>query len=348
MAERRVLTHTAGRSTLASMDAFDAARTVLRTPQAEFHPWATGTFDARPGLHKLLADSEPRHFLLDDRLERFLANKREVRLSGALHHHYLSAALHPALRRAAQETIAATLEREWPQVFAWESSTRVFFNRLLGWTARLEPSGEVAILRRESAPLAHLAQIEPVDALDFLAVNVPEDLAIWRRDPASGAEWLALLHVCAPEHWDPRAKIGRPFAEVHQPVADIAPTSAASPRLARAAIEQGPFLRFAWGVARDEEPNRHPDVIPPGLRSRPLLPEQLFLRVERQTLLGLPEADAAIFTIRPYWYRLADVARSAERRRQLAAALRSMSDAALRYKGLTGLRDPLVAWLERE
>lgn len=331
------------------------AESVIKSPQAEYHPWASGAFDARAGLfklghHEIAGETGRRVFMLDERLEQALANKRALHLAGTLHRHYVSAALAPSVRRTFVEFVASHLAAEWPQVFEWNEGDSTFSNRLLGWSAHVDSgTGTVEIIERRTASLSHLADITPIDAIDFLACNVPEDLAVWQRDPDSGAEWLPLLHVSAPHHWDPREKIGHSFERVHAPVADIEPTTAAASRLAQAAVEHGPFIRFAWGIATNDTPNHHPEAPHDGDRDADAQPviENLFLRVERQTLSGWPDVNACLFTIRPYWYRLVDVASDPIRRRQLARALGSMSNRALEYKSLVALRDPLVRWLEK-
>ncbi|ABF45352.1 hypothetical protein Dgeo_1053 [Deinococcus geothermalis DSM 11300] len=50
-------------------------------------------------------------------------------------------------------------------------------------------------LDRFAAPLADLvAAVTPVNALDFLGLNAPEDLALIARDPRTGQDWLAAAH----------------------------------------------------------------------------------------------------------------------------------------------------------
>ena len=61
---------------------------------------------------------------------------------------------------------------------------------------------------------------------------------------------------------------------------------------------------------------------------------------------GFPDVGAALFTIRPYFHDCAVIRRDPRRAAQLTAALWSMSDAALAYKGLAGSRDALLRWLE--
>jgi len=55
------------------------------------------------------------------------------------------------------------------------------------------------------------------------------------------------------------------------------------------------------------------------------------VRVERQNLIGLKEVNAFIFTIRTYFYNVADL--SGDEKISLIKAVGSMTDAALEYKG---------------
>ncbi|MFP5500884.1 MAG: heme-dependent oxidative N-demethylase subunit alpha family protein, partial [Candidatus Sericytochromatia bacterium] len=69
------------------------------------------------------------------------------------------------------------------------------------------------------------------------------------------------------------------------------------------------------------------------------------LRIERQALIGFPAHAGALFTIRTYFTPIAAVAENPERRRALASAIAGMTEAQLAYKGLTRLREPLLAYL---
>jgi len=324
----------------------------LLPPQAPYFPFESGRHEARAGLFKLGVHPvhsrvESNLFTLDDQYGRCVANKAAVRRH--LHRHYVAAAPSPSLLAGTIRLIASRLALEWPEWIDWDASTGLFSHRLVGWSARLHPDeNRYTALTRTDAPFAHTAgEIAPVDAIDLLASILSEDIALVTRDPASGDEWLPLLHVCAPHHWDPRDKLGRPFAHVHAPVADAAPLIAQGPRLMRAVIEQGPFLRFAWGPAGNDRMNHHPEADHGRDRSgEPVVDGSgWFVRVERQVLWGLPDAHGALFTIRPYWYPMETLAADPLRRAQLADALADMSPAALAYKSFVTARDPLVAWL---
>jgi hypothetical protein len=61
------------------------------------------------------------------------------------------------------------------------------------------------------------------------------------------------------------------------------------------------------------------------------------LRVERQTLRLLPITGAVLFTIRTRVQPLSSLSRAA--RSSLAATLRTVDEATVRYKGWVGLKD---------
>jgi hypothetical protein len=184
-------------------------------------------------------------------------------------------------------------------------------------------------------------------ALDALAMQVQEDLAVVSTG-AAGRHWLAALHVTAPNNWAPEEKAGGTFPMIHEPVAGMEQMNRQGDHLVRVMVgaTEG-LVRFAWGIAWDDELNHHPDP-PPGLAraaefdaDRP----RAFLRVERQTVWGFPQLGAALFTIRPYLYDIAAIRTDPVRRDCLSRAIESMSAASLRYKCVASSRDALLRWL---
>ena len=160
-----------------------------------------------------------------------------------------------------------------------------------------------------------------------LCLEVPEDLVVVRRTTERG-EWNAALHVCAPSYWRPEEKIGRGYSDTHAPVPGIERQKSAAPALVDVMVNRGPFVRFTWGIAFDNHLNQHPD-----LGKSQFDPNNLFFRVERQTLLPFPEIDAFLFGIRLYVTQLSEL--SGEKLVLLADALKSMSPEARVYKGIS-------------
>ena len=74
--------------------------------------------------------------------------------------------------------------------------------------------------------------------------------------------------------------------------------------------------------------------------------EEYYIRMERQHLVGLPEVNAFLFTIRTYFYDVAKL--NAEERSALASAIRSMTPASLKYKRMDGYVEELLKELTTE
>lgn len=99
-----------------------------------------------------------------------------------------------------------------------------------------------------------------------------------------------------------------------------------------------------WGLDPDGRLDRDPSAPDAAAHGCPP-PQDWWLRVERQTSLPLPHLDRALFLIRPHLVPLPSL--GAGQRAVLHDAVASMSDEALAYKGLTEVRDDLLAWLRR-
>jgi hypothetical protein len=180
----------------------------------------------------------------------------------------------------------------------------------------------------------------------LIALAFAEDFAI--VDARDGTvPWLA---VALPSHWAPEEKVGRHFAAVHAPVADNALLVKASDSLVRlvsGAEAEARWERFVWTVTDHPRLHAHPaHVAHPRWRDTPV--EHAWWRTERQTFIPLPEATGAaqaIFTIEIDVQPLAAAVAEPARAGALHAAIASMSDAVLAYRGLSGVREPLLAWL---
>lgn len=172
-------------------------------------------------------------------------------------------------------------------------------------------------------------------SFEQLAMRVPEDLAV---SCVSGSEdWLAAAHVCFPSGWSPREKLGESFTRVHKTVQITGPRhflvddgkvrDFAGEMVAQ--VETG--VRFIWTLQVGAAFNRDPQT----REAQPAFDADadLFFRVERQTVTGLPDVGAALFTIRTYLYPLDEVVRDADRLRTLQTAIEAMPPRVLRYKG---------------
>lgn len=346
-------------------------------------PLASGRYETGPSMRRFGQagqgmPAEEGHFQPDDRLAVTLAAKLDVLRRAPGECHLVAPGLTPvdesSLRTALQESFRL-LAAEHPAMASVDADGVTLHHlgvRLAGW-ARCEAVGPGWPELGAVAPEVQ-AWLSTQDGLGLLGnalgLAVQEDLAIVRGpvgqaeagsggahgsvaggapEPPPRPDALEWLHVCLPSSWVPAQKIGLPFASVHEPVAHSQSLLAASGRIVRAMIDAGPFVRYVWGIAPDGDlghnPRLHHAPPWPAGATPDEVARRAWFRVERQTTHGFPALDRALFTIR-YWVApLGEAAADPWRRERLAAALAGMDGEALSYKGLTPVRDALVAWL---
>jgi hypothetical protein len=168
-------------------------------------------------------------------------------------------------------------------------------------------SDEVATAIAEHVGAEPDPDLHPIDAAARL---VPDDLVLMVvRD---GRLVFGGGSVCFPNRWDFRSKIGRTMAEVHDPVSLLNDQlgSAIDGFFDRLTPERS-FWRLGWGVIDSpngfEPPRSAADGLPightdPRRPSRAVSPDDddVFVRVERETLRRFPTTNCVLFTIRTY------------------------------------------------
>lgn len=184
------------------------------------------------------------------------------------------------------------------------------------------------------------------DPVDFVISQVPEDFSVWKMK--DGKEWLALVHLSSPNHWDARDKVGRSFFDAHLPIPHIDPVSKAAPKLFEQIIKKGAFERYAWGVATDDRLNHHPEP-PPGVsidewkgRSFDPAHPKLFIRMERQTLFPI-NSELIGFTIKTKFSDVSEL--PADDIKLIIQSIEGMDEKILRYKGLIQDKQNILSWL---
>lgn len=177
----------------------------------------------------------------------------------------------------------------------------------------------------------------------LFALAFAEDIAVIDgRDTT--IPWLC---VALPSHWAPREKVGRPFAEVHAPVADNALLLRAAESLARLVTGNERWERFVWNITDSPRLHAHPARSAGAVRWGDTPVASAWFRSERQTFIPLPAAQQAVFTIHVDVQPLSAVLQGHPgRTRALHEAVATMSDAVLAYRGLTAVRGALLQRLE--
>ncbi|MGH6899684.1 MAG: heme-dependent oxidative N-demethylase family protein [Geminicoccaceae bacterium] len=182
--------------------------------------------------------------------------------------------------------------------------------------------------------------------LELAGRLVQEDLCLMQRS-GTGYRLVAAV-LCFPAHWRLADKLGRPLEAIHAPVPGFGERLAAPVDRFFGNIQvERPVWRVNWSLV--DTPAL---FLPPEHRgqSREVAAErageELWLRVERQTLRRLPRWGDVVFGIHTYVHPLADAIDSSEAAGALAARVREMPEPMARYKSILPIREPLLAWLD--
>ena len=172
------------------------------------------------------------------------------------------------------------------------------------------------------------------------------DYLLLKPDAVTGRFHLLGGCVCFPSSWRFEEKVGQPLEVIHTPVPHLNEQLASPIHNFLSRLKPGvAWCRANWGLSRSPELNQHPARGLPKLRP-PLREEEVWLRVEDQALIALPESRGVLFGIRMTVIPLAEVKRHPAAARGLARALRTMPDAMLDYKSLLAARGELMRLLE--
>lgn len=212
---------------------------------------------------------------------------------------------------------------------------------------------EPAVLQAIAAAYAAQTGVALAPTAQALALGLQEDLVVLHDEPdAMRTRWLS---VCFPSNWSPADKLGLDFSAIHAPVADNALLQAGGKGIVDMAFRQASMLRHVWLLTPSGDLPQHPetrrtrwaDAEAQADTSGQRLLEQVFFRVERQTTLPLPALQRGVFFIRVMVCPLLAVLQVAPARAaELHAALASMTEAVVAYRGMASMRPRLLAELD--
>jgi len=164
-----------------------------------------------------------------------------------------------------------------------------------------------------------------------------------------GADAIRLVGgcLCFPSHWRLTDKIGKTIEFIHGPVPGLNKDLGASIHKFLAALKPGvSWQRVNWGLSGSPELNQHPDRKLPRLDARVRL-DQVWLRVEEQALVALPESGGILFGIRIVNHPLAEVRNDPLIVERFCRALETMPEEMARYKNLSESRAEIIKLLTR-
>ena len=273
---------------------------------------------------------------LDGDLEPYLAEKD--RLFGTVPEQVFMARSDPVdAQREVLDALAGYLPERFPEIYRREGDTMA-----VGACGRC-----VTISPNEPAPLKTAAKL------------VPEDLVLMRKC-ADG--WrLVAASLCFPSSWSLAEKFDRPMEVIHTTVPAFGPGTRMAAMIARIFdnLKVGvPAERMNWSLQENAElyhprskKERDTQADAGGGFLAGLDPQNIHIRVERQTLTRMPVSGDILFTIRIYVdpvLRLTGNDAGPDLARGLEKQLGDLNADQLAYKGLTEGRDRLTAWLNEQ
>ncbi len=189
--------------------------------------------------------------------------------------------------------------------------------------------------------------------LDWAGRQVQEDLLI--LDP-NGI--LVAGQLCFPSGWSLPEKLGKNFMDIHAPLPQtLGPMlKAADMLMARLPVGR-PLQRNNWGLRVTNQldlSSRNSAAYQALLQQKASLltsqnaGNQIYIRIEHQTLTRLPVSNHILFTIHTYQNLVSDETVTTERAGQLLSFLHSVPPAVADYKLILPLLPALLAYLHEK
>ena len=215
----------------------------------------------------------------------------------------------------------------------------------------LQPGGED--VAQEAAQLvSQWAGVElsstGINALVDASLLVADDLAVLQPVKSQDGSEQLLLNaavVCCPSRWMLSEKMGHNMLAIHEPVAKYADHvgAAVDTYFQRLTVEK-PVWRSNW-IIQD-----HPALFQPQIPSGSLVktPDELWIRMERQTLRRLPKTGGILFTIRGYQQPLPEyLSRSKQIAQNTRTLVERLPDDVAQYKSVLKYRPAIMTWINQ-
>jgi hypothetical protein len=293
-----------------------------------------------PGMAgRSLAEVEPLIDVDEATYASETALKREL-LRSAHGEYFLAAPELESAQWEVLELVCGDLARRYPAWFFLEraGATWRWENRLLGEAASFS-FGDAGTL--------------PLEPLDWVGRQVQEDLVLVRAD-SDGT--LVGGQLCFPNGWSLPERAGQPYLAIHQrtPGSTMVGVHAGG-RLLQSLKPNRTFCRVGWNFKLssqlDLSPKHLTTYLAHAAARAPLLDaegvgRELFLRIERQTFTRLTRSPHVLFGIHTYLSALEVEARDGERARRILQVVSEAPDDVKRYKAISPIEAPFIAYLE--
>lgn len=189
---------------------------------------------------------------------------------------------------------------------------------------------------------------ETSSLLEFSKI-VQEDICIMSN---IGGKWILTAAVLyAPSRWRLFDKIGKDLEGIHSPVPGYQTQIGNAVEVTFDKLTTDRSVWRANWTLLDDDTRFQPAPPTPENQLKVTganLDEQIFFRVERQTLRKMPRTGDIVFTIRTYVTPLGELLSQIESPAAMLEAIRSMESEHVEYKGWKTLKPALIAHLERD
>lgn len=235
-----------------------------------------------------------------------------------------------------------TLSRHYPDYFSLQQvgNDFVWQNKLLN--------------EEQSFTMGHSATL-PLAPLDWVGRQVQEDLLVLSGDKVN----LIAGQLCFGNGWCLDEKMGLPFWQIHAPIVPIVePMIQASQKLMERLPIGRPVYRLNWSIKVSDQldmTSRRTETLDQLLADKlptmtdKTIGEQLYLRIERQTLTRLPKSGAILFGIHTYQNRLDhELAERPDAAQRIMRVLSTAPAGMISYKGISFYLPSLINYLNTQ
>ncbi|CAF1196073.1 unnamed protein product [Rotaria sp. Silwood1] len=202
-----------------------------------------------------------------------------------------------------------------------------------------------------------LYPIESDDPLKYAGLLIQDDLALMIEGP-DGKYYLKAGSIILPGFWRLEDKFNMPLAQIH--ISGDVPKfkeklQFSMERFFQKLTPESSVIRHNYFIQTDEHLAWSESIGPEDAfgigwdNAQPDPPiEKMHLRSERQTLRRLPRSGAILFTIRPYFIPIIEIAEEPDVPGRLASAIRSWPEDVARYKGKKAYESVLLKYLDEK
>ena len=182
------------------------------------------------------------------------------------------------------------------------------------------------------------------DPLELASLLVQEDLIIMK--PKENIFYLDSASLCAPTRWSLREKFQQSLSELHQSVPGYKDKiDSRVNTIFKNLPDQKIFERYNWSIFDS------PELFQP-ISNKSLVeikntkPEELFIRVERQTIRRLDYSRAVLFAVRVHVNPIKAIISNKKAIFDLIQAIKNLEESMKTYKVIKPIEESLINWLK--